>query len=74
MKKYRNCVRALYKLPTATELVALEDGEEEEEEENEQGEQGEQGEQEQMQAEMTWGAHHIVLQLTTYMVIVYALQ
>jgi hypothetical protein len=53
MNKYGNCVRALYKLPTATELVALEDGEEEEEneqEENEQGEQGEQGEQEQMQA------------------------
>ncbi|KAF8220523.1 hypothetical protein L208DRAFT_1333258 [Tricholoma matsutake] len=43
MKKYGNCVWALYKLPTATELVALEDGEEEEEE-------NEQGKQEQMQA------------------------
>ena len=45
MKKYGNRVRALYKLPMATELAALEDGEEEEEEE-----ENEQGEQEQMQA------------------------
>ena len=33
---------ALYKLPRATELVALEDSEEEEEEENKQSEQGDQ--------------------------------
>ena len=43
MKKYGNRVWALYKLPMATELAALEDGEEEEEE-------NKQGEQEQMQA------------------------
>jgi hypothetical protein len=56
MKKYGNRVQALYKLPTATELAALEDGEQEEEqeeqeeqEENEQ-EQGKQGKQEQMEA------------------------
>ena len=53
MKKYGNRVQALYKLPTATELAALEDGddeEEEEEEEEEENEQDKQGEQEQMQA------------------------
>ena len=35
MKKYGNCVRALYKLPMATELAALEDGDDDEEEEEE---------------------------------------
>ena len=57
MKKYGNCVRALYKLPTATELAALEDGDDdddddddEEEQGEEQNEEGKQGDQEQMQA------------------------
>jgi hypothetical protein len=56
MKKYGNRVRALYKLPTATELAALEDGDDDDngddddDEEEEENEQGKQGDQEQMQA------------------------
>ena len=55
MKKYENHVWALYKLPMATELAALKDGDDNdnddnEEEEEKENEQGKQGDQEQMQA------------------------
>jgi hypothetical protein len=53
MKKYGNRVRALYKLPTATELAALEDGDDDDngdDDDDDEEEENEQGDQEQMQA------------------------